>query len=103
MAIATINPFTGQTEQTFEAHSEEEVERRIAGAQSAYEALRSTTFAQRAIWMGAAADLLEADVESVSCGSDPVDRDIPASQPSRESAFGPAANVSNWRSTAESG
>ncbi len=66
MAIATINPFTGQTEQTFEAHSEEEVERRIAGAQSAYEALRSTTFAQRAIWMRAAADLLEEDVEELA-------------------------------------
>ncbi|MGK0741391.1 NADP-dependent succinic semialdehyde dehydrogenase [Leucobacter sp. Z1108] len=66
MAIATINPFTGQTERTFEAHSEEEVERRIVGAQNAYEALRSTNFAQRAIWMRAAADLLEEDVEKLA-------------------------------------
>ena len=51
MAIATINPFTGKTEQTFDAHSEEEVERRIAAAQDAFEALRSTTFAQRSEWM----------------------------------------------------
>lgn len=66
MAIATINPTTGQTEQTFEAHSDAEVERRIAAAQTAFEALRSTTFAQRAEWMRRAADLLEADVDEVA-------------------------------------
>lgn len=66
MAIVTINPFTGKTEQTFEAHSEQEVEQRIAQAQTAFEQLRSTTFAQRAKWMRAAADLLEADVEEVA-------------------------------------
>ncbi|MGK0721754.1 NADP-dependent succinic semialdehyde dehydrogenase [Leucobacter sp. W1478] len=66
MAIATINPYTGKTEQTFEAHSEEEVERRITQAQNAYESLRSTRFAQRAEWMRAAADLLERDVEELA-------------------------------------
>ena len=65
MAIATINPFTGKTEQTFDAHSEEEVERRIAAAQDAFEALRSTTFAQRSEWMLAAAQLLEDDVDEL--------------------------------------
>ncbi|MGB3911132.1 MAG: NADP-dependent succinic semialdehyde dehydrogenase [Pseudolysinimonas sp.] len=66
MAIATINPFTGQTEQTFEPHGEAEVERRIAAADAAYRSLRSTTFAQRAEWMKAAAQLLEDDVERVA-------------------------------------
>jgi succinate-semialdehyde dehydrogenase/glutarate-semialdehyde dehydrogenase len=66
MAIATINPTTGLTEQEFEAHDEAEVERRIAAAQSAFETLLSTTFAQRATWMRAAADALEADVEQVA-------------------------------------
>lgn len=66
MAIATINPFTGKTEQTFEAHTEQEVEQRIAQAQTAFEQLRSTTFAQRAEWMRSAADLLEADVDEVA-------------------------------------
>ncbi|MBN9215038.1 MAG: NADP-dependent succinic semialdehyde dehydrogenase [Microbacterium sp. SCN 70-200] len=65
MAIATINPFTGQTEQEFEAHSEAEVDRRIAAAQSAFEALRQTTFAQRAEWMRRAAELLEADADEL--------------------------------------
>jgi succinate-semialdehyde dehydrogenase / glutarate-semialdehyde dehydrogenase len=66
LAIATINPTTGVTEQEFEAHDEAEIERRIAAAQSAFEALRSTTFAQRAAWMRAAADAMEADVEQVA-------------------------------------
>jgi succinate-semialdehyde dehydrogenase/glutarate-semialdehyde dehydrogenase len=66
MAIATINPFTGETEQTFEPHGEAEVERRIAAADAAFRALRSTTFAQRAEWMKAAAQLLEDDVERVA-------------------------------------
>jgi succinate-semialdehyde dehydrogenase/glutarate-semialdehyde dehydrogenase len=66
MAIATINPFTGETEQTFDPHDEAEVERRIAAADAAFRALRSTTFAQRAEWMKAAAQLLEDDVERVA-------------------------------------
>ncbi|MFT4230160.1 MAG: NADP-dependent succinic semialdehyde dehydrogenase [Microbacterium sp.] len=66
MAIATINPTTGETEQTFDAHTDEEVESRIAQAQAAFEALRATTFAQRAEWMRAAAQLLENDLEQVA-------------------------------------
>ncbi|MCX6502489.1 MAG: NADP-dependent succinic semialdehyde dehydrogenase [Microbacterium sp.] len=63
MPIATVNPFTGQTEQEFEAHDDAEVERRIAATHAAYTELRATTFAQRAEWMRAAAQLLEDDVE----------------------------------------
>ena len=66
MAIATINPFTGQTEQEFEAHTDAEVEERIAQAQAAFEQLRSTTFAQRGEWMRRAADILEEDVEQLA-------------------------------------
>lgn len=66
MAIATINPFTGQTEQEFEPHSEAEVERRIAAAQAAFETLRDSTFAQRAEWTRRAADILEEEVEEVA-------------------------------------
>jgi len=62
MAIATINPATGVTEKTFEAHDDAEIERRIAEAQSAFVALKSTTYAERAEWMRAAADLLEAEL-----------------------------------------
>jgi len=66
MAIATINPTTGLTEQSFDAHDAAETERRIAEAQQAFEALRSTGFAQRGEWMRVAADLLEADVDAAS-------------------------------------
>ncbi len=62
MAITTTNPATGVTEQTFEAHDAAEVERRIAESQSAFVALKATTFAQRSGWMRVGADLLEADI-----------------------------------------
>ncbi len=63
MAIATINPATGDTVETFEPHDSAEVERRIAEAYQAAQTLRSTSYAQRAEWMHATADLLEADVD----------------------------------------
>ncbi|WP_123023506.1 NADP-dependent succinic semialdehyde dehydrogenase [Mycolicibacterium stellerae] len=63
MAIATINPATGQTIETYEPHDSAEVQRRIGQAFEAAQTLRSTDYAQRADWMHAAADILEADVE----------------------------------------
>ncbi|HWT33531.1 MAG TPA: NADP-dependent succinic semialdehyde dehydrogenase [Microbacterium sp.] len=63
MPIATLNPFTGQVERTFEPHSDAEVDERIARADAAFRELRDTTFAQRTEWMRRAADLLEADVD----------------------------------------
>ncbi|MDT5188905.1 MAG: succinate-semialdehyde dehydrogenase / glutarate-semialdehyde dehydrogenase [Mycobacterium sp.] len=63
MAIATINPATGETVETFEPHDDAEVARRIAEAAGAANALRDTTFNQRAEWMNATADILQADVE----------------------------------------
>ncbi|VEG57784.1 succinate-semialdehyde dehydrogenase [NADP+] 1 [Mycolicibacterium aurum] len=63
MAIATVNPATGETLETFEAHDGAETERRIAEAAEAFHTLRSTTFGQRAEWMHATADILEADVD----------------------------------------
>jgi succinate-semialdehyde dehydrogenase/glutarate-semialdehyde dehydrogenase len=66
MAIATINPTTGETEKTFEPHDATEVERRIALADAATTAMRHTSFAERAIWMRAAADLLETEADEVA-------------------------------------
>ena len=63
MAIATINPATGETVDTFEAHDSAEVERRVAQAVEAAQTLHGTTYAQRAEWMHATADILEADVD----------------------------------------
>jgi len=66
MAIATINPATGVTEKTFEPHDAAEVERRIALADAATKAMRQTSFAERAAWMHAAADLLEAEADDMA-------------------------------------
>ncbi len=66
MAIATVNPATGETEKTFEPHDAAEVERRLALAAGAFEALKGTTFAQRGAWMRASADLLDAELEPLA-------------------------------------
>ena len=59
MPVATVNPTTGKTEMIIESHSAAEVESRIADAAEAALALRATTFAQRAEWMLAAAEILD--------------------------------------------
>ncbi|MFG1847447.1 NADP-dependent succinic semialdehyde dehydrogenase [Micromonospora carbonacea] len=66
MAIATLNPATGVVERTYAPMSDAEVERALADAQRAAKALRRTTFAERAGWMRAAADLLEADAPTLA-------------------------------------
>jgi succinate-semialdehyde dehydrogenase / glutarate-semialdehyde dehydrogenase len=66
MAIATQNPATGQTIRTFDAHTSEEVEAAIALAHATFQTYRRTTFAQRAAWMNAAADLLDAENEQIA-------------------------------------
>ncbi|NMO02665.1 NADP-dependent succinic semialdehyde dehydrogenase [Gordonia sp. TBRC 11910] len=66
MAIATINPATGETVQTFDAATDDEIERALALASSCAASYRSTTFAQRSAWMQATADLLEAEADNVA-------------------------------------
>ena len=55
VAIATINPATGETVKTFEEMSEEDVERCLAAAAAAFASYRLTSFAERAGWMRRAA------------------------------------------------
>ncbi len=66
MAIAVVNPATGITEREFTPHTAAEVEERLAAAQSAFEALRGTSFAERGAWMRAGADILEAEVDGLA-------------------------------------
>jgi succinate-semialdehyde dehydrogenase/glutarate-semialdehyde dehydrogenase len=66
MAIATVNPTTGETLQTFEPLSDEAVEERIARAAAAFEGYRLTTAQQRAGWLRSAADVLETDTKAVA-------------------------------------
>jgi succinate-semialdehyde dehydrogenase/glutarate-semialdehyde dehydrogenase len=66
MAIATINPATGVTEREFLPRDAEEIERRIARAAEAAGILRATSFATRAGWMRATADILETEADMVA-------------------------------------
>ncbi|NEB71239.1 NADP-dependent succinic semialdehyde dehydrogenase, partial [Streptomyces fulvissimus] len=47
MAIATVNPATGETLRTFEALTSEEIEKRLVRAEEAYREHRLTSFADR--------------------------------------------------------
>ena len=58
MGIATINPATGETIQTFEGLSDAAIARAIDMAQHSFEQYRRTSLAQRATWLHAAASLL---------------------------------------------
>ncbi|MFS2294017.1 MAG: aldehyde dehydrogenase family protein, partial [Actinomadura sp.] len=59
--IATTNPATGEVERTFDAMTAEEVGRRIARAAEAFASYRTTSIAQRAEWMHAAAGILDGE------------------------------------------
>src|SRR5712672_1995698 len=61
MAIATINPATGETLQTFEPLSDAEIEQKLQLAVTAFRAERKTPFAERARRMRKAADILDRD------------------------------------------
>jgi succinate-semialdehyde dehydrogenase/glutarate-semialdehyde dehydrogenase len=66
MAIATVDPTNGLTLKTFEAHTAQEVEERVARADEAFRLLRDTTFEDRARWMHNAADILEREADEVA-------------------------------------
>ena len=59
MAIATINPATGECLKKFEPLSEQQIEEKIAAAAAAYAEYRKTPFAERARMMTRAGEILE--------------------------------------------
>jgi len=61
MAIATVNPATGETLETFQALTSAQIEQNIQLAVTAFRAERKTPFAERARRMREAADILERD------------------------------------------
>lgn len=63
MAIATINPATGETLKTFEPLTSAEIEQKLDLAQSAFEQYRQIPMKQRSEWMNATAQILEQDKE----------------------------------------
>jgi len=61
MAIASVNPTTGETLKFFVPLSVEALEQKLALAAAAFPSYRQTSFAERAGWLGKAADILEAE------------------------------------------
>jgi succinate-semialdehyde dehydrogenase/glutarate-semialdehyde dehydrogenase len=66
MAIATVNPATGETLKTFDALTDDEVRDRIGRAAKAFTSYRLTSFEERAGWLRAAADVLDAESEQLA-------------------------------------
>ncbi|MBC7372834.1 MAG: NADP-dependent succinic semialdehyde dehydrogenase [Frankiales bacterium] len=66
MAIATTNPTTGQVVKTFDPLTDAELENRLARADAAFWSYRRTSFAERAGWMTAAADLLDVETDQIA-------------------------------------
>lgn len=59
--IASINPYTGELLREFKADSDQAIEAKLGLAAATFRTYRRTSFAQRAAWMGRAADILEAE------------------------------------------
>ena len=66
MAIATTNPATGETLRTFEAHTDAEVDAKIAKAVDAFETLRAMEMDERTALMHKAAEITEARAEEMA-------------------------------------
>jgi succinate-semialdehyde dehydrogenase/glutarate-semialdehyde dehydrogenase len=66
MAIATINPATGQLLQSFDPLTDAQIEEKVQRATDAFRKYRLVPFNQRARWMTNAADILEKEKESVA-------------------------------------
>jgi len=65
MAIATINPATGELLKSFEPLSDAQIEEKLARAAATFPQFRALSFAERARWMAQAAEILERDKEDL--------------------------------------
>lgn len=59
MAIATINPATGECLKTFEPLNDAEIAAKLDLAEQAFDSYRKTSFSERSLWMQSCADILE--------------------------------------------
>ncbi|WP_369776909.1 NADP-dependent succinic semialdehyde dehydrogenase [Streptomyces sp. R33] len=66
MPIATVNPANGETLKTFDELGAEQIEQRLAAADSAFRSYRTTGFAERARLLDRAADLLDQDQDEIA-------------------------------------
>src|SRR5580700_152604 len=65
MAIATINPATGQLVRSFEPLTSPQIEAKLQLAAATFPAFRKLSFAERAVMMNKAAGILESDKEEL--------------------------------------
>ncbi len=66
MAIATINPATGELVKSFDEMSEADVERCLSRAASTFADYRLTSFEERAGWLRQAAGILDAEQDQIA-------------------------------------
>ncbi len=66
MPIATVNPANGETLRTFDALGADEIERRLAAADTAFREYRTTGFGERSRLLNRAADLLDEDQQDIA-------------------------------------
>lgn len=66
MAIATVDPTTGQTLKTFDALTDAELEDRLSRAAAAFAGYRRTSHEDRSAWMRRAASILDEDAEQLA-------------------------------------
>jgi succinate-semialdehyde dehydrogenase/glutarate-semialdehyde dehydrogenase len=66
VAIATINPATGETVKTYDEMGEDDVERCLAAAAATHASYRLTSFDERAGWMTAAARILDEEQDQIA-------------------------------------
>ena len=65
MAIATINPATGEVVKKFEALTDAQVDEKISKAANTFRSYRKTSFADRARWMKKAGEILDAEKQAL--------------------------------------
>ena len=66
MAIATINPATGETLKTFDALTDAQVDQKIQKATETFKTFRKLAFSERARMMNRAAELLEQEKDTLA-------------------------------------
>src|ERR1700748_379239 len=66
MAIASINPASGEIVKEFAAIDSRQIEEKLAKADRAFRSYRKTSFQQRSNWLCAAADFLEKDKDRLA-------------------------------------
>jgi len=66
VAIATVNPATGETLQTFDEISDADLDIRLTAAADAHSGYRHTSFDERSAWMRAAASILDAERDQIA-------------------------------------